>query len=276
MEIGIFAKTFVRADLESCLDAVTAHQIWVIQFNFSCAGLPTLPESVDPECSTRIRRALESRNLRVAAVSGTFNMIDPSIDRRRQGLNRLHVLARASRELGAPLITLCSGTRHETDMWQFHPKNSSPESWCDLLRSLEEAIQVAESYGIHLGIEPETNNVVASARDARRLLHELKSPCLKIVMDPANLFHAGELRRQGEILKEAFELLGADIALAHAKDVRDAGTVVHVAAGRGELDYDLYLRLLRDARFRGPMVLHGLKEEEANESITFLRRKIES
>ena len=59
------------------------------------------------------------------------------------------------------------------------------------------------------------------------------------------------------------------MVLAHAKDVRDDGTIV--AAGRGGLDYGLYVELLRDAGFTGPLVLHGLAEDEVPASARFVR-----
>jgi sugar phosphate isomerase/epimerase len=61
--------------------------------------------------------------------------------------------------------------------------------------------------------------------------------------------------------------------LAHAKDVRHDGTVV--GAGRGGLDYDLYVRLLRDAGYDGPLVLHGLAEEEVPQAAAFLRARLD-
>ena len=42
MEIGIFAKTFVRPTLGETLDAVAEHGVRTVQFNLSCVGLPTL------------------------------------------------------------------------------------------------------------------------------------------------------------------------------------------------------------------------------------------
>jgi sugar phosphate isomerase/epimerase len=71
---------------------------------------------------------------------------------------------------------------------------------------------------------------------------------------------------------EAFELLGGDLLLAHAKDVKGSGEVV--AAGKGDLDYDLYLRHLSEAGYGGPLVLHGLAEEEVAGSLAFLREKL--
>jgi sugar phosphate isomerase/epimerase len=81
---------------------------------------------------------------------------------------------------------------------------------------VREATEIARQAKVVLAFEPEVNNVVDSARKARQLLDETGSPHLKVTIDPANLFHAGELPRMREILEEAFALVGKDIALAHA------------------------------------------------------------
>ncbi len=276
MRLGIFAKTFARPSLAATLDAVAACGLDCVQFNFSCAGLPSLPERIVPEMVSPIARELKRRRLSVAAVSGTFNMIGPDPAKRREGLRRLEGIAASCAALGAPLVTLCTGTRDPQDMWRAHPQNDSTEAWDDLLASMEEALKIADRHGVCLGVEPETANVVNSAKKARRLLDQMASPRLKIVMDAANLFHPGEGARMGEMLDEAFDLLGRDIALAHAKDFRDGAAIEHVAAGRGMLDWGRLLRLLRAANFDGPLILHGLAEEEVKASAAFLRQALKN
>jgi sugar phosphate isomerase/epimerase len=118
------------------------------------------------------------------------------------------------------------------------------------------------------------NNVVDSARKARRLLDEIGSPHLKVTIDPANIFHAGELPRMKEILDEAFALLGKDIVLAHAKDLDHDGDAGHQAAGHGKLDYGRYLSLLRACNFQGPLLLHGLSEAQVPGCVAFLREAL--
>jgi sugar phosphate isomerase/epimerase len=97
MHIGIFAKTFVRPTFEEVLDAVIAHGIDTIQFNFIVAGLPSMPHRIEPEVADWIAREVGKRGITVAAVSGTFNMIDPDLSRRRRGLERLREMASACR-----------------------------------------------------------------------------------------------------------------------------------------------------------------------------------
>jgi sugar phosphate isomerase/epimerase len=201
-------------------------------------------------------------------------MTHPDPGQRRAGLRRLRVLAEACAEVGTATIHICTGTRDPDNMWRRHPDNDLPQSWRDMVVCVREATEIARHAKVVLAFEPEVNNVVDSARKARRLLDEIGSPHLKVTIDPANIFHTGELPRMGEILDEAFALVGKDIALAHAKDLDHDGDAGHLAAGTGKLDYDRYLSLLRSCGFKGPLLLHGLTEAQVPGCVAFLRRKL--
>jgi sugar phosphate isomerase/epimerase len=275
MHLGIFAKTFVRKALEETLDAIAAHGLTHVQFNTSCVGLPTLPDSVDPDQCDRIANAFRARGLTMAAVSGTYNMIHPNGSRRLADSNRLKTLAEACGRLGTGVITLCTGTRDATDIWRRHPENDTASAWRDLMEAMDHLLTETDGTGVTLAFEPELANVVDSARRARRLLDHFRSPRLKVVIDPANLFPAGSLPRMREIIDEAFELLGDDIVLAHAKDLTHDGEAGDAAAGRGVLDYDHYLGWLKRIDYDGPLILHGLAENQVSMSVEFLRGKLD-
>jgi sugar phosphate isomerase/epimerase len=274
MQVGIFAKTYARPTLSEVLSVVRAQGLDTVQFNLSCAGLPSMPDFIAPEVANSIRQEAERQGVRFAAVSGTFNMIDPDLQKRRTGLRRLRVLASACQRLGTRVITLCTGTRDQDSMWARHPDNDSQEAWADLQVSMTEALEIAEENQVILAIEPEVSNVVDSARKGRLLLDEMKSPRLKVVMDGANLFHAGELPHMRRILEEAFKLLGDEIILAHAKDLSVDGEAGHEAAGTGLLDYDQYLSLLNAVGFNGPLILHSLTEAQVPSSVAFVQEKL--
>ena len=274
MQLGLFARTFARPTVEEVFDAVGRLHLRCVQFNFACAGLPGLPEAVPAELADRIRRAADERRIAIGAVSGTFNMIHLNVRLRREGLRKLEVIAGACARLGSRVVTLCTGTRDRENMWRRHADNGSPEAWRDLRVSLTKALTIANKHDLTLGIEPETGNVVDSAEKARRLLDEMKSPRLKIIIDPANLFHPGELPRQREILEGAFDRLGSDLVLAHAKELAADGHPSGLAVGAGVLDWELYLALLRRVKFAGPIILHGFEEADAAASVRFLREKL--
>ena len=273
MQPGIFAKTFVRPSVDEVFAAVAKHRIHCVQFNFSSAGLPSLPDEVDPAVADRIRKSAAQQRIEIAAISGTFNMIHPDPQVRRDGLRRLEVIAGSCRHLETKLVTLCTGTRDPEDMWRAHPGNNTEEAWRDLVATLTKALTTAAKHGISLGIEPETGNVINSARNARRLLDEMKSPRLKIIFDAANLFLPGDLRRMTETLEEAVDLLGPDIALVHAKEL-DASHSPNLPLGQGVLDWDRYVTLLQAANYTGPWIMHGFREKDVDASLEFIRSKL--
>ena len=77
-----------------------------------------------------------------------------------------------------------------------------------------------------------------------------------------------------EILDEAFDLLGDDIRLAHAKDLEKDGDAGHQAAGTGLLDYGHYMGLLQQIGFDGALILHSLEESQVESSVAFIRERI--
>jgi len=276
MQIGIFDSVFKRDSLEERLDAVHNLGFTCIQFSLSSAGIEPMPLDIPDDLCERVRTAVTSREIFMGAVSGTFNMIHPDESVRTNGLKRLGVIASACKKLGTGIITLCSGTRNRDSMWRPHPDNASPEAWSDLVKSMESAARIGEEHDVVMAFEPEVANVIDSAPNARKLLDEIRSPNLKVIIDGANVFHKGELGRMHEILDEAFELLGPDIVHAHAKDLDHDGEAGKLAAGTGLLDYDHYLSLLDKIGFDGPMVLHGLTEEQAPACRDFVVGKVNS
>lgn len=270
MRPGIFAKTFAGADPAAVLAQVADAGFSAAQYNLACSGLPSMPDEIAAGAGKAVAAAAAQTGVDIAALSGTYNMIHPDPAERERGHRRLAVLASACAAMGAPMITLCTGTRDPDDQWRAHPDNGTPEAWRDLLASMERAMAIAEAHNVDLGIEPELANVVSSARKARLLLDQMASPRLKIVLDPANLFEVETLDRQRAILAEAIDILGGAIAMAHAKDRAADGTFV--AAGKGVVDFPFFLDRLRTAGFAGPVVAHGLLAEEAPDVAAFLRR----
>jgi sugar phosphate isomerase/epimerase len=273
MRLGIFARTFARPTVEDVFDAVRAHGLSCVQFNLSCAGLPTLPDEIAPSLTTCIHAASLSRDIEIVAVSGTYNMIHPDHQVQQTGLRRLRTLAAACQGLGTAVITLCTGTRDPADMWHWHPENASSQAWSDLLRAMEAALRIAEEEQVTLAFEPERANVVSTAARGHALLAAMQSPRLKVVIDPANLIVPGDERQMSQVLDEAFDLLGEHIVIAHAKD-RGVDDTFR-AAGEGILDYDHYLRLLQASAFPGPLIIHGLAEEQVDAALQFLYSKLQ-
>lgn len=268
--IGIFAKTFIRTDVDAVFKAVQEYGFTVTHFNYACAGLPALPDEISDHVATAIRTAANLHGVRIAGVSATFNMIHPDPEERREGLERLETIVAACSAVGSDLVTLCTGTRDPDDKWAFHPDNNSPAAWKDLTDSMEKALLIAEKYQIQLGVEPEAANVVNSTARARQLLSEMQSPQLKIVLDPANLFTIANEDEIKDKISQAIDQLGPAIAMAHAKDRNTEGRTV--APGRGIIPFEFLIETLTAAGIHCPLIAHGFSEHEASFVLQYLKQ----
>lgn len=268
MHLGIFAKTFPGSRPEAVLQQVAAAGYTQAQYNMACSGLAAMPDAISHEEAQSVAAAARAAHVSIAAVSGTYNMIHPDPTVRTDGLRRLAVLASRCGAMGAPLITLCTGTRNAQDQWHHHPDNTTPAAWHDLLLEMAKVLAIAETHDVQLGIEPEQANVVDSAEKARALLDHFASPRLRIVFDAANLIEGIAIKDQPRMIAQGIDLLAGDIAMVHAKDRAADGRVV--AAGQGTIDFKHYLGSLRRAGFAGPVITHGLSAAEAPAVARFL------
>ncbi|MDI6025180.1 sugar phosphate isomerase/epimerase [Corticibacterium sp. UT-5YL-CI-8] len=268
MRLGIFAKTFPGTDPNDVLTQVRAAGFATAQYNMACSGLPAMPDAISADEVRAVASATQSAGIDLCAVSGTHNMAHPDAAVRADGLRRLEVIAAAAGAMGSTLITLRTGTRDPDDQWRHHPDNVTPEAWADMRAEMEKAVRIAERYGVRLGIEPELANVVDSAAKARRLIDELQSPALAVVLDPANLFEVATLEDQRRVVSAAVDLLADRIVMGHAKDRAANGDFI--TAGTGVLDYPHYLECLRRVGFDGDLVTHGLSADEAPGVARFL------
>ncbi|MCF6125188.1 sugar phosphate isomerase/epimerase [Mesorhizobium sp. M7A.F.Ca.CA.001.07.2.1] len=270
MRLGIFAKTFAGTDPAAVLVAVRQAGYETTQFNLACAGLPSMPDAVPADAIASVRAAAQSNGVSLAALSGTYNMAHPDKAVRDDGLRRLAVVIEAAAALGIPLVTLCTGSRNAADQWAYHPDNADPAAWSDMAAEMAKALALAEGAGVDLGIEPEQANIVTSARDATRLIAEMGSKHLKIVLDPANLFEHATPGEARAIVAAAIDEAAGHIAMAHAKDRHGDGRFA--TSGQGIVDFPDFVARLKAAGFDGPLVTHGLSADEAPDVAAFLRR----
>ena len=271
MQIGIFAKTFA-GPLPAVMAKSAAAGYDGIQYNMACSDLAAMPDAISNPEAHAVGQAAALAKLSVFAVSGTYNMIHPDPKVRATGHRRLAVLAAAAAGMTTRLITLCTGSRDLVDQWAHHADNASPKAWRDLLASFEIAVGIAEAHDVWLGVEPELANVVNSAATARRLITDLQSDRIRIVLDPANLFERASPDAQRGLVDQAIDLLADRIIMAHAKDRNAAGGFA--TPGKGVIDFDHFLASLHRAGFAGPVVTHGLHADEAADVAAFLRAKL--
>jgi sugar phosphate isomerase/epimerase len=272
MYTAIFSRTYAMKNVAEVIGAAAMDGYEGIQANLSSAGLASLPDTVPPGVAVQFGQEARARGIRLAALSGTYNMAHPDAKVREASRAGFQNVVSAACEMGAPIVSLCTGSRDPHDMWKFHAENDSVDAWEDLRSELEFALRVAQEAGIRLAIEPEPANVIRDAVAAKRILNEMASSHLGILLDAANLLTPETLSRQHEVIEEATGLLGDALLLAHAKDIDASGKVV--APGEGEVNLMAFTKALRRAGYDDALIAHGFAAEKAGAAAKVLQRII--
>ena len=274
MELGMYTLELSRPTVEALFWDIRGYGFTQVQFDFLSVLGEQMPTVIDGAMIRRIRGAADESGVKIAAVNGTFNMIHPDALVREDGIWRFEELARHVKALGCDLVTLCTGSRDPDNMWRWHEDNGGEDAWDDLMATMGRVLEIAEAHGLTLGLEPEASNVMNTAQRCRKLLDAFKSPRLKVILNVANLFQKGQARRENvrPVMRNAFDLLGEHIALAHGKDIREGEGLSFTHAGGGIVDFPYFKELLDGSGYQGCMLLHGIRrEEEFTQSVEFVR-----
>ena len=243
LKLGIFTGVYASLPLEEAARRIEADGFHGVVLEYGFADIRFDPWAPDWDKARQITRTLAKHNLKIAGLFGYYNVVDPDPARRKRGEQRMQVLIENWRQFGCPIISTETGTFNDKSEWLESPENATEEGYQACRAALERLTKAAKKTGAVISIETYWRNVIDSTARAQRVLRDV--PGLKLVMDPCNFYRKEDLSRMDPMLEEMFRLLGKQIVLAHAKDVKAAAEGTDLpASGKGVLDYPLFLRLL--------------------------------
>lgn len=243
LKLGIFTGVYASLPLEEAARRIAADGFHSVVLESGFADVHFDAWAPDWDKARQIVRTLGNHNLKVAGLFAYYNVVDPDAAKRQRGEKRMQVLMENWKQLGSPIISTETGTLNEKSEWAESPENATEQGYQACRAALEKLTQAAKKHGAIISIEAYWRNIIDSIDRTDRIMRDV--PGLKLVMDPCNYYRKDELSRMDPMLEEMFRRLGKKIVLAHAKDVKASADGTDLpAAGRGVLDYPLYLRLL--------------------------------
>jgi sugar phosphate isomerase/epimerase len=245
IKLGIVADVYSQLPLEEAVRRIRADGFSSVLTNFQFADIHFDPWSPDWDAAKKITACFDRHSVRIAALYGYYNVVDPDPARRQRGEARMEFYIANWKRFGCPVISTETGTFNRTSEWLDAPENATEAGYDQCRAAFEKLARAAEKTGAIISIEAYWRNVISSIERATRLFRDVQSPALKLVMDPCNFFRKEQLPQMQAMLREMFQQLGDRIVVAHAKDVKASADGTDLpAAGQGVLDYPLYLRLL--------------------------------
>lgn len=270
MRIGVRAHDFGKLTAEELAGRIAAKGLSCVQLALSkaIAGLDLKPGDMNPGLAFQIGRAFHRHGIQIAVLGCYVNPIHPDPATRGVLLGLFKEHLRFARDFGCGLVALETGSINAD--YSFHPDNHGERAFQMFLASIAGLVEEAEKFGVLVGIEGVTTHVVYSPARMRRILDAMGSNNLQVVFDPVNLLSADNYQDQEGIMKEAFDLYGDRIVVIHAKDfVIEGRAFKAVRAGRGRLDYELLLGMIKRKPYIS-VLLEETSEDTVEECVRFI------
>lgn len=249
MQLGIRIHDTIKMPVEERL----AH---IRSLGFTCGHLaPAMvlgdysvaDEALTPGYAMYLKKLFAQNGLDCAVLGCYLNLANPNKEQLDKITHRYMAHIRFASLLGCGVVGTETGAPNET--YTPVPECHSEEAFQTFITNLRPVVEYAEKMGVVIGIEPVYQHIVYDARRARTMLDTIQSPNLQIILDPVNLLDISNYEKAEEVVEEAIELLGPDVAVVHIKDfkVKD-GRLLSVGAGLGQMNYTSLMRFMKERK----------------------------
>lgn len=233
---------------------------------------PTTDEALTPGLAMYIKNVFAKNHVDIAVLGCYLNLANPNKEQLEKTVHRYMAHIRFASWLGCGVVGTETGAPNET--YSFTPECHTEEALQLFIQNVRPIVKYAEQMGVVFAIEPVYRHIVWNPKQARRVLDEIQSPNLQIIFDPVNLLDIANYRDREEIIGEAIELLGPDIAMVHLKDFRvEGGKMVSVGCGQGEMDYTDILKFMKERKPFIHATLEDTKPENNRQVKEFILQK---
>lgn len=271
MQFGIRLHDAVQAPIEERLKIVKEQ-------GFTCAHVAlskvisensVSPEALTPGYAMYLKRMFDKNELDCAVLGCYLNLANPDAAQLKAIQEKYKANIRFAAHLGAGVVGTETGAPNVE--YKFEEACWNEESLQIFIKNLRPVVKYAEQMGVLMAIEPVVRHIVCNPVRARRVLDEIDSPNLRIILDPVNLLESYNYEKQDEIIDEAIELLGRDVAVLHVKDfVIEDGRLVSVPVGQGQCHWDRIIPYMKKEKPYMHATLEDTRPDNAVAALNYI------
>ena len=227
------------------------------------------PEKLTEEFASGIQADFDASGMECAVLGCYLNLADPDPERRARTQEIYKAHLRFAAMIGARVVGTETYANPESG---FADPARNEEAYRLFLDSLEPVVRCAEETGTVLAVEPVWYHIISTPERATRMLEEVSSEHLQIILDAVNLIPPDQADHADDMIADAIDRLGSRVRILHMKDfiISPDGKMDACACGLGAMRYESLLSFA--ARNDLPMTLENTVPENAEEARMTLER----
>lgn len=253
LQLGIRLHDTAPGTLEERLAAARAQGFTCAHLALSKVGMPNDTQNLTPGYATQLRHVFETAGIDMAVIGNYLNLAHPDAGKLADITDKYIAYMRFASLLGCSVVGSETGAPNPEYRYDKEACHSEA-ALRTFITNVRPVVKAAEQFGVIFAIEPVYKHIVWNPQRARTVLDEIGSPNLQIILDPVNLLHPDNLDHRDEVIEEAIDLLGKDVAVIHLKDYQlvtnenGEQDMPCMACGLGEMDYRPVLRFAKERK----------------------------
>jgi len=282
MPSGLAASTTVQSKIRiggPVFDKYDSPEEWVValkKLGYRAAYCP-VSLGTTRELIKAYKDAAIKNDIVIAEVGAWSNPIDPDKEKAEKAIQKCIDSLALADQIGANCCVNVSGSRNPKN-WAGPHKDNLTDATFDLIvettRKIIDAVKPSQTF---YTLEAMPWSYPDSADSYLKLIKAIDRKQFGVHLDPMNLITSPQIYyRNGEMIRDCFRKLGPHIRSCHAKDItlrEDNSTPQfdEIVAGKGNLDYSVFLTELAQLKNIPLMLEHLGTAEEYNQAAKYIR-----
>lgn len=251
---------------------VNLHKI----LQYRAAYCPLSP-GADAAIIKAYKKAAAQGDLVIAEVGAWSNPISPDKETAQKALQKCIDSLALADEIGARCCVNISGTRNATYWAGPHQDNLTAATFDLIVETTRKIIDSVKPTHTFFALEAMLWSYPDSADSYLKLIKAIDRKGFGVHLDPVNVVNTPSLYyNNGAMIRDCFKKLGPHIRSCHAKDIvlRQDNNVPQfdeIIAGKGNLDYSVFLTELSKLKDVPLMLEHLNSAEEYAQAAAYIR-----
>ena len=274
LKIGIRGHDVCKANIEEFAAKVSEKGFSYVQLVLQKAftnddGL------LDVNKVEQINEAFSKYNVNVAMLGAYFNPFHSNKNKVATCVSKFQNHLKYAKSLNSYLVGTETGSYND-DKWTYHEYNYTEVAYETNLTIFEDLVKIAEEHGVNVALEGAYHHCMGNPKMLNRLVRELNSDNVKVIVDLYNYLYIGNHEQRNEIFKEAISLMKDKIVLFHLKDYKvENGKLVQVGLGQGLMDFPFIIKTIKENFTDAFLIFEGVTGEDIDTSLIYIKSLVE-
>ena len=269
MKIGIRAHDIGKYNNQDFVNALKEKQIKTIQLVLN-KSISNYQSPITPEKALILAQPLITSGIDVAMLGAYFNPVHSNEQIRKEAIQNFKDHLMAAELFKTEYVGSETGSYND-DKWTYHPQNETEEAYQRTLSVFQDLVKVAEKVQKKVAIEGAYHHVISTPQRLKRLVDDLNSDHVSIIVDLFNYLNINNHTEYKAIFDECINLFQDRIVIFHLKNyIVEEGKLVQVSLEKGRFDYFYLLSTRKKRGQQAALILEGIRGEEITTSIDFI------